>query len=74
MANKIETSSKTIKPRINFNHNLHISMLKSMLACPTPLALTAYIHDLNFQYLIKENIVLEKSAHHLLETGPLEHS
>jgi len=32
------------------------------------------IHDLNFPYLIKENIVVEKSAHHLLETGPLEHS
>ena len=27
MANKIETSSKNIKPRINLNHNIYIDLL-----------------------------------------------
>ena len=34
MANKIETNSKTFKPRINLNHNIH-KILKSYLVTNT---------------------------------------
>ena len=34
MANKIETNSKTFKPRINLNHNIH-KILKSYLVTKT---------------------------------------
>ena len=33
MANKIETSSKNIKPRLNLNHNIYISYLQEVSVC-----------------------------------------
>ena len=50
MANKIETSSKNIKPRINLNHNIYIDLLMawSHEAATQTLALDNYFGGLHY--------------------------
>ena len=52
MANKIETSSKNIKPRINLNHNIYLSKVLEVSFFAI-VAVLINVYFLNFYKFVK---------------------